>query len=180
MEKEQLNNLKRKPHFKQFSELILADFDDHPVWVNCHLVDYDEPWYDEINEETFRPWIGDIPIDPNKATFLVKATFTIADGTVLNGFITPVSNVNKDVTEILGSIQPYIFALSGKRIHFWFGSIPCSDEGIKNIYYLLEKNSKDIFPIEFVAESGLVKGVTSGTIPGFCYMEENRKVKIIR
>jgi hypothetical protein len=33
------------------------DLITHPVWVSCHSVDYDEPWYDGTNEETFRPVI---------------------------------------------------------------------------------------------------------------------------
>ena len=38
------------------------DFATHPVWVSCHSVDYDEPWYDGTDEETFRPWLSEIPV----------------------------------------------------------------------------------------------------------------------
>ena len=40
-----------KPELKQFGELLPADFDRQPVWVGVHTADYDEPWYEETDEE---------------------------------------------------------------------------------------------------------------------------------
>lgn len=167
-----------KPILRKLGSLILSDLKKYPVWVNCHVIDYDEPWYGETDEETFRPWVGDTPVDPNRAIFLVKSTFVLADSTVLDGFVTPAGDINEDTTKLLGAIQPYIFAQSGKLIHFWFGGVPFYDEDIKNIYYLLEKTSKNIFPIEFKTELGLAGGVTSGTIFGFYYIEKNGEIAI--
>ena len=166
------------PLLKQFAELKLSDLENYPIWVNCHTVDYDEPWYDKTDEETFRPWVGDIPVDPNEAIFLVKSTFTLADGTVLEGFITPVGNVNEDVAKVLGMVQPYIFDTKGKLVQFWFSGVPFLDENIKNMYLLLGKTSKDVFPIEFEANPSLVNGITRGVIPGFCYLEKNGEIII--
>jgi hypothetical protein len=166
------------PLLKQFGALKLVDFEKYPVWVSCHVIDYDEPWYDGTDEETFRPWTGDTPIDPDRTIFLVKTTFVLADGTVLNGFITPVGDINEDATKLLGTIQPCIFSPSGKLIHFWFGGIPFSEKDIKNMNYLLGKGSKDIFPIQFKAESGLAKGIISGTIVGFYHIEKNGEIVI--
>ena len=42
-----------KPGLKQFGELVPADFERHPVWIGCHVADYEEPWYEETDEETF-------------------------------------------------------------------------------------------------------------------------------
>jgi len=35
-----------KPLLRQFGDFTPADFEAHPVWVNCHVIDYDEPWYE--------------------------------------------------------------------------------------------------------------------------------------
>ncbi len=56
---------------KQIQNLRPDDFEEHPVWVLCHIIDYDEPWYDDTDEETFRPWDGPLPVNPSFATFLV-------------------------------------------------------------------------------------------------------------
>lgn len=47
-----------KPELKQFGDLTHEDFDRHPVWIGCHVADYDELWYEDTDEETFRPWTG--------------------------------------------------------------------------------------------------------------------------
>lgn len=54
----------QKPLLRQFGDLTPADFKAHPVWVNCHVIDYDESWYEETDEETFRPWLKSTPVDP--------------------------------------------------------------------------------------------------------------------
>jgi hypothetical protein len=46
------------PELKQFGDLTVDDFARCPAWISCHVQDYDEPWYDETDEETFRPWTG--------------------------------------------------------------------------------------------------------------------------
>ena len=45
----------RKPELKQFGDLVEADFQLHPVWIQCHIVDYDEPWHDETDAASPRP-----------------------------------------------------------------------------------------------------------------------------
>jgi hypothetical protein len=53
-------HMARKPVLKQFGDLTLADFERHPVWVSVHGLDEGAPWYDDTNEETFRPWTDDL------------------------------------------------------------------------------------------------------------------------
>lgn len=65
--------MSRKPILKQFGDLTPADFADHAVWVSVHTLDYDEPWYDDNDEETFRPWTGKLPVAPQDGMFLVRA-----------------------------------------------------------------------------------------------------------
>ncbi len=82
------------PSLKQFIELTRDDFDRSPIWVGCHTADYDESWYEETDEETFRPWSGRLPVDPVDGMFLVRATASLHDGTSLVAFLTPASRVD--------------------------------------------------------------------------------------
>jgi len=106
----------KKPLLKQFGDLTNEDFSLYLVWVQCDGIDYDEDWYDETDEETFRPWIGKLPVDPNEAMYLVKTNFKLADGTEYKGFMTPQEqNTKAD----LGIQQPYIITDNGELISFW-------------------------------------------------------------
>src|SRR6476660_1212750 len=77
------------PEPKQFGDLSPADFDRHPVWVSCHGTDDGRPWYDETDEETFRPWTGAPPVGQADGMFLVRATCELRNGSRYSGFITP-------------------------------------------------------------------------------------------
>lgn len=94
-----------KPFLKQFGDLTDRDFAQSPVWVGCHTFDYDEPWYDDTDEETFRPWTAPLPVDPADGMFLVRASFRLADGRELGGFVTPAAPNDADD---LGLIQPHM------------------------------------------------------------------------
>ena len=77
-----------RPILKQFGDLTPADFKQYPIWVSVHSLGYGEEWYDETDEETFRPWLGERPVGAQEM-FLVSARFTFADGTEYDGFVTP-------------------------------------------------------------------------------------------
>lgn len=153
------------PVLKQFGDLGPSDFEQYPVWVNCHVIDYDEPWYIDTDEETFRPWDGALPVDPADTMFLVSAAFTLADGTVWPGFLTPqVPSGDPD----LGTLQPCVFAPSGEQITFWFGGFDVPAAYIGHVYAMLGKSAAAVFPLTFQARPNLARGMCSGTIPGFC------------
>ncbi len=165
-----------KPTLCQFENLTCKDFKAHPVWVNCHVEDFDENWYDETDEETFRPWDRGFTINLDESIFLISATFTFKDGTKMSGFITP-KNSN-DTDNDLGTIQPQIFMPDGKFMGFWFGSFEPPKEVILNFYTTLNKSKEDIFPITFKAKEGVCKGVLLGKILGFYSQDKNGKIKI--
>ena len=75
------------------------------MWVGCHTLDYDEPWYENTDEETFRPWTGKLPADASAGMLLVKATLELHDGSRHPGFVTPALKEGD-----LGTQQPQIFA----------------------------------------------------------------------
>ena len=165
---------------RQFGDLRPNDFEDHPVWVNCHVVDYDEPWYDDTDEETFRPWDKGLPADPAETMFLVKASLTLADGTEMSGFITPQDPEDSGGRADLGLIQPQVFLPNGKPFGFWFGILTPSQVEISAFYTTLGKSQQEVFPIIFKAKEGLATGITSGSIPGFCSSGDNDEIKMVK
>ena len=78
-----------KPELKQFGEFDAEDFERHPVWVGCHTADYGKPWYEDTDEETFRPWKGKLPAGPAEGMLLVRAAIELHDGSRYPGFVTP-------------------------------------------------------------------------------------------
>jgi hypothetical protein len=161
----------RKPVLKQFGYLTLADFEKHPVWVSVHGLDDDAPWYDDTDEETFRPWTDKLPVSPEDGMFLVRAKLTLADGRVLHGFVTP--QIASEPVD-LGTIQPQVFLPSGTRSDFWDGMFKRDPKARKTLYSELGKDPKAIFPIQFAAEKGLAGGHAAGSIPGFCWRPKEK------
>ena len=98
-----------KPQLLQFGDLTPAHFAAHPVWIQSHILDYDEPWYDETDEETFRPWTGQLPASPEEGMLLVAADLRLQDGTALEGFVTPALRDAANDPALLGTIQPQLF-----------------------------------------------------------------------
>jgi len=150
-----------KPELKQFGALTREDFERHPVWVGCHTVDYDEPWYDDTDEETFRPWDGDLPAEASEGMLLVRASIELRDGTRHPGFVTPAPDAGE-----LGTQQPQIFA-SGKRFGFWGGIVGVPVEQRQALYAALGRTADAVFPLRFAADPGLVIGQASGEVAGF-------------
>jgi hypothetical protein len=52
----------QKPPLKRYGELRQADFQFAPVWVCAYVLDQDQPWHDEVDEVTYRPWEGPLPL----------------------------------------------------------------------------------------------------------------------
>lgn len=151
------------PILKQFGDLTQMDFESSPVWVQCHVMDYDETWYDDTDEETFRPWDGPMPVDPANCIFLVRATFQLADGRELPGFFTPVSLADGDK---FGFIQPYLFA--GGRYYAYWGGMGGFIPGYKEAFYAaISSSTSGVFPLKFSANPELSLGVVSGILVGF-------------
>jgi len=163
-----------RPTLKQFLELRQPDFDKYPVWVNCHVVDYDEDWYDDTDEETFRPWTGDIPVSPNDTMYLVSAQFQLNDGTTMSGFLTP--DIGPREENELGNLQPNLLTVDGP-IGFWAGMFPFDVERKNRIYKRLNRTADQIFPIRFKSYDGLSSQVIIGTINGFLTIE-NGTIKV--
>jgi hypothetical protein len=76
------------PELRQFGELEAEDFHRHRVWIACHTADYGKSWYQDTDEETFRPYTGELPADAAEGMLLVRAVFELRDGSRYPGFVT--------------------------------------------------------------------------------------------
>ena len=155
-----------RPHLVQFGDLTPAHFVQHRVWVQVSTYDYDQPWYEEADEETFRPWTGSLPVDAESGMFLVSARLTLADGTTATGFVTP-QPMSAGPHVDLGTIQPQLFLPSGTREAFWDGMIPRDATDRSAFYERIGKQAAAVFPIRFAAVPGLTNGIQQGAIEGF-------------
>ena len=150
-----------KPELKQFGDLSPADFQRHPVWIACHTEDFAEPWFNETDEETFRPWMGALPVGPSDGMLLVRASFELHDGSRHDGFLTPASKQGD-----LGTLQPHLF-VGGESFGFWGGMAGIRGDERMAFYQALGKGPEAIFPIRFSTDPDLATGVIAGRVDGF-------------
>src|SRR5262249_11108676 len=101
----------------QFSNLSSVDFDRHPVWIACHTEDFAEPWFNETDEETFRPWMGALPVGPSDGRSLVRAMFELHDGSRYDGFL----NSSVEGRRSRNATTPPLCRLRAFRVLGWRG-----------------------------------------------------------
>jgi hypothetical protein len=164
-----------RPQLVQFGDLRAAHLDRFSVWASSHSFDYDEEWYDDTDEDTFRPWDGPLPVDPAKGMFLVRSSMTLPNGNTLGGFVTPQSSSEP---ENLGILQPHVFLPGGECFGFWSGMLGWRPDGKLTFYGLLGMAAADTFPIQFKADEGLSLGRTEGIIEGFYTLLKLGKIQI--
>ena len=179
------------PEMKQEYDLSPADFVRQPVWVGVHNYDSDEPWYEQSDEETFRPWTGPLPFSESRGFVLVAATFELADGSVYPGYCravgndwdlppqpTTMRNGTQDKPQSWSSMHggsqlsvlllqnPIIF-IDGRSFDFQLRIPELRKTAIRSFYAAIAKQPSDVFPVRFAAKSGLAAGITSGQLDGF-------------
>jgi hypothetical protein len=120
-----------------------------------HAADADEPWYGETDEETFRPWLGALPVGPDDGWFLVRATFTLADGTALAGFVTP--HAKKQPAGPQGLLQGEVFLPNGRREQFWNGLLLRPAAARAALFAEIGKPAGAVFPVRVEAVRGLAR-----------------------
>jgi hypothetical protein len=162
---------KPQPELKQFGDLSPADFERYPVWIACHTEDFAEPWFNETDEETFRPWTGPLPVSPSDGMLLVRARFELHDGSHHDGFLTPAFGEGE-----IGTLHPHLF-VGDKSFGFWGGIFGLSAERRSAFYKALGKGPEAIFPIRFSADLNLAIGVVTGRIDGFYKGTRNLKIE---
>jgi len=160
-----------RPELVQFGDLSADHFARHPVWIGVHGVDDEKPWYDDTDEETFRPWDGQLPADPDVGMLLVRAEMTLPDASALAGFVTPDPGTPGQAGHP-GTVQPHLFAPDGTLQGFWTGTLRSTAEQRARVYASLGRDPAAVFPIRFRADAALVRGGVEGRIDGFLSSEE--------
>ena len=165
----------KTPELKQFGELDAEDFQRHPVWIGCHTADYGKPWYEDTDEETFRPYSGKLPADLAEGMLLVRAVFELRDGSRYPGFVTPAAEGwDKGLdgrpmfehNHVLGTQQPQMFV--GDRLFgFWGGMMGIPSQAQQELYAALGKRPDAIFPVRFNADADFTTGIGNGNVQGF-------------
>lgn len=124
-------------------------------------MDYGAPWYDDTDEETFRPWTDAIPVDPANGMFLVRAAVTFADESEAEGFLTPAFEAGD-----MGTMQPHVF-VSERSFGFWGGMFGVRSEVQSEFLDLTAKSADQIFPMRFRGQPWLSKGVIDAEVSGW-------------
>jgi len=107
------------------------------------------------------------PLNPADRMFVVRAVFTLADGSVKRGYLTPPGRADEGV----GVLQPIIVTEQG-QVRFWCGTSVPSLKRLARSYQLLGREAKEVFPLLFESEVELAGGPIRGSIPGFLVMED--------
>ena len=150
------------PKLTQQFDLTPEDFTRHAVWISVHNYDSDEAWYDDADEETFRPWMGVLPFGEHRGMALAKAIFKLADGTVHPGYFTTESsqwdNARLSGTrrrpppaDILHRQCPTIFVNNG-AFDFQLREPHLRDAAISNFFSAIGKKPGEVFPVRFATD----------------------------
>lgn len=148
---------------RQIYELTPKDLQTFPIW-EFKLDETTESGQDEL---TVRPCVVSGPLDPADRMFVVRAVFTLADGSMKRGYVTPPGRGDTDV----GALQPIIVTDQG-QVRFWCGTSVPSQKRLMRSYQWLNKEANQVFPLLFESEVELADGPVRGSIPGFLVMED--------
>jgi hypothetical protein len=145
---------------KQVYELTVEDFLEHSVWEFA-LEEEGEQGQDEATVRP-KPVVG--PVDPAEGMVVLKARFTLADGTLMAGYVTPPSPYSSG----LGTIQPQIITKHG-QVPFWCAASKPTREALVENYGRLGRAADEVFPVRFSSEVEVVGGPVTGILNGFLY-----------
>lgn len=149
---------------KQVYELTPEDMRKFPVWEFA----MDEEGEEGQDEATVRPCEICGPLDPADGPFIVRAVFTLADGTQMPGCLT---TPNQDDDNGLGTLQPVIITERG-QVLFWHGVIGPDASILALSYAKLGRDAARVFPIQVVSDIELIGAPIRSTIPGFIVLED--------
>src|SRR5208282_5143294 len=151
---------------KQVYELTLDDLNRYPVW-EFRLGEEGAVGEAGRDECTVRQYTALGPLDPADRMFVVRAVFTLADGSRLLGYCTPPLQGDDSI----GTLQPIIVTNRG-QVRFWCGTAAPDSKRLAHSYELLGKNARHVFPVRFESEVELVGGPVRGSVPGFLVLKD--------
>jgi hypothetical protein len=151
---------------KQIDELTPADLEAYPMWEFAG----DEEGVDGQDEATVRPLVGEAY--DNDTYGVVRARFTLADGSVMTGFLTPPPRRDPGAL-----VLPQIITSRG-HVGMWLPLAPSAKQ-LEEMYQLLERTPEKVFPIRYETDFPVVGGPVTGRLDGFEGFEgsySNRKI----
>jgi hypothetical protein len=154
---------------KQVYQLNLEDLRESPVWE----FKVDEEGQDEC---TVRPYAASGPLDPAERMFVVRAVFTLADGSRMHGYCSPPLRGDDSI----GILQPIIITNRG-QVRFWCGTAAPDLNRLTRSYEWLGKDSACVFPVQFESDVELIGCPVKGRVPGFLILEDfqTRKTRMV-
>jgi len=169
-----------RPLLKQYANFRPADFERVPVWLCVHGLDEEEPWYEDTDELTYRPWDGSPPFprpDPEGPMTVVRCDFTLADGVRLPGFCAP-PVVGSDASEQISYTQPQMFLPGGTVTGFWRG-LPATPDDKRRVYAALGKDPSAVFPIRYGSGAAVVTPPFELRIDGFSWFGSDYRTIVV-
>lgn len=148
---------------KQVYELTLQDLSTFPIWE----FRLDEEGEEGRDEATVRPYTASGPLDPTDRMFVVRAVFTLADGSRMRGYFTPPGRGDASIS----TLQPIIVTDRG-QVRFWCGTAAPDSKRLAHSYELFGKVAKHVFPVRFESDVELAGGQVLGNVPGFLVLED--------
>jgi len=155
----------------QDGKLTITDLMRFSAWEYA----LDKEGVEGQDERTVRPYLASPPLDLQDAYFLVRASFTLADGTVHKGYITPKEVNRVDVGGFGSVIIPYdlgpIIVFGKDHIHFQYGPKKPTKRDLQRVYKLLDRKPEEVFPITFSSDVEVVDSISEGKLNGFMYFD---------
>jgi hypothetical protein len=150
---------------KQENKLTLDDINQFPVWEFA----LDEETFKGQNEKTLKPYLSN-SIDPAEAYLLVRATFSLSNGSRCKGFIKPFSQYTKRLSPPIFpyDLNPVIITDKG-QIRFCYGTNKPKKSSFEKNYRWLGAGPEFVFPIEITCDVDVKNSITSGILDGFLY-----------
>lgn len=157
---------------KQENTLTIFDLIKFPAWEYA-LDENDVPGQ---NEKTLRPYLIPPPLDREKAYFVIRARFTLANGASLTGFIKPLPQSEDKLMQPLlpYDLHPVIVTDQG-HVPFCYGVFMPDEATISENYKRLGYEAENVFPISFMADIEVLNSVSEGVLEGFLYFEQGSK-----
>ncbi len=145
---------------KPANELTPSDLEQFPVWEWAS----DEEGEEGQDETSVRPILLNRSLRADEG-YIVKANFTLADGTKFIGAFTPAARS----PETVGWLHPVILTEQG-QVLFYYGVMKPMPQEVSLNYQKLGRVASQVFPINFRAAIDIENGINQGTIEGFLYL----------
>lgn len=153
---------------KQVYELTLEDLRRFPVWE----FKLDEGGKGQ-DESSVCPCTTSGPLDAAERMFVVRAVFTLADGSTMHGYCSPPLRGDDSI----GMVQPIIVTECG-QVRFWCGTAAPDAKRLARNYAWLGKDVDCVFPMQFKSDAEWVGRPITGRVAGFLVLEDFRTRRV--